>query len=104
MLCVTAFIVGIARSVARFKEGFMAHVNSIAGLRTISVKPMAWRLKADIDGRYRLEFIYVDPARGEPWVPVMTARGRQKRYASANAALADIAKVQSEAVIYWYSY
>lgn len=77
----------------------MAHVNSIASLQSIVVKPKAWRL-SDADGRFRLEFTYVAPGR-EPWVPVMTARGNRKTYASANAALADIAKVQAEAVIYY---
>lgn len=79
----------------------MAHVNSISGLRAIAVKPMAWRLIGDLDGRFRLEFIYVDPARGEPWVPVVTARGRQKTYSSANAALADIGRVQDVALVYY---
>lgn len=78
----------------------MAHVNSIAGLQAISVKPMAWRIVSHLDGRWTLEFTYVEPGR-EPWVPVVTARGLQKIYSSANAALADIGRVQSQAVIYY---
>lgn len=76
----------------------MANVNDIGSLQRIMVKPMAWRLLGQIDGTYRVQFTYVDPQRSE-FCEVQTARGATKVYKTADAALADIAKVQAQAFI-----
>lgn len=77
----------------------MANPNEISSLQRIMVKPLAWRMVEHADGEFSLDFTYVEPARLE-WAEVMTRRGGRKFYKTANAALRDIARVQSEAVIY----
>jgi hypothetical protein len=71
----------------------------ISSLQKIMVKPVAWRMTQHLDETITLEFTYVDPIRVE-WAPIMTRRAGQKRYKTADAALKDIARVQTEALIY----
>lgn len=77
----------------------MASPLEISSLQKIMVKPVAWRMTEHPDEAFTLEFTYVDPTRGE-WAPILTRRSGQKRYKTADAALRDIARVQTEAVIY----
>ena len=67
------------------------------------VKPVAWRMVEHMDEMFTLDFTYVDPKRGE-WAEVRTRRGEVKRYKSANAAIADIKRVQNDAVVYFNGY
>lgn len=76
----------------------MASGNEISTLQKIMVKPMTWKLIENIDGSYSLAFTYVSPER-EEWANVQSKRGPAKAYKTADAALRDIARVQTEAHI-----
>ena len=77
----------------------MASPLEISSLQKIMVKPVAWRMTQHQDEAITLEFTYVDPTRGE-WAPIMTRRAGQKRYKTADAAIKDIARVQTDAIVY----
>lgn len=77
----------------------MATPLEIAGLQKIMVKPTAWRMFEHPDGGCTLEFTYVSPERGE-WAEVRTRRGEVKHYKTVDTAMADIKRVQPDAVVY----
>lgn len=78
----------------------MASPLEISGLQQIMVKPVAWRLIEHIDDMLTLEFTHIAPDLGD-WFEVRTRRGEVKRYKSCNAAIADVKRVQKDAVIYF---
>jgi len=72
--------------------------NTIATFQKIQVKPVQWIVRQDPDLTYWLLVTLVDPERGD-FVTVTTARGKQKTYKTIQAVMADIARVQSDAMV-----
>jgi hypothetical protein len=71
----------------------------ISSIKKIQVKPVAWRLVEHLDHTFTLHFTYLQPTLNE-WQEVRIRGGMIKFYKSTTAAISDIRKVMSDAVIY----
>ena len=78
----------------------MANPNEIGSLQKIMIKPTAWRITQKKDGNFLLLFTYCKPSRRAEFANVVTRRGQVKEYKKADSCLKDIARVQTEAMIF----
>jgi len=75
--------------------------NTILALTKIQVKPVQWIVYQSPDLTYQLHATYVQPERDE-FFPIVTARGRRKKYITIKALMHDIRKVDNNPLVQFH--
>ena len=87
--------------------------NTIKTLQNMQIKPVKWVIREDPDNTFWLQATYLQEALAEEtdhllqnppvdYFSITTARGKQKTYKTVSSAMADIKRVQTQALIKIY--
>lgn len=79
----------------------MASTKEITTIQKIMIKPVAWRILQSPDNSFLLAFTYLQPDK-DKWETVETRGGIHKQYKTSDAALKDIARVQTVSTVFCF--